>query len=421
MEGMDRRSEGAGAGSLADSIKAKLESLPSLSSKCCIYKVPNKLRRLNPDAYSPRFMSIGPFHHGKEELQAMEEYKYRYLHSFLTRTSFSLEQLVGVARTWEENARSCYAEDVELNSDEFVKMLVVDGSFLVEFILRYGYHGLRGENDRIYGKPWMITDVFHDIVLIENQLPFFVVKSLFDLLSSDYQQGTDSVRQIIHFCFSRYLRMFDANLKPEPDHFVDVLRSFYLPEVPMEVEETTTLKISNAPEATELLNAGVTFKPVETSSCFLDLKFADGVLEIPTIAVSDRTETIYRNIIVFEQCHCSDKIFIEYTRLLSCFIGSPAGADILIRSGIFVNHLGNSEDVSKLFSSMCQEVNFGAKFHFQSLSKNLHAYCNTPWNRWKAVLRRDYFQNPWSVASVLAAVLLLILTFIQAICSILAL
>ncbi|KAJ0253209.1 hypothetical protein HA466_0122730 [Hirschfeldia incana] len=412
MEGMDRRSEYAG--SLVDSIKAKLESLPSLSSNCCIYKVPNKLRRLNPDAYSPRVVSIGPFHHGKEELQAMEEHKYRYLQSFLTRASFSLEDLVGVARAWEENARSCYAEDVELNSDEFVKMLVVDGTFLVELMLRSRYPQLIGENDRIYGKPWMEIDVYRDMVLIENQLPFFVVKSLFDL-----QQGTDSVIQIILHCFSCYLHIEGENFKSEPDHFVDFLRSFYLPEVPMKLEGTT-LKAFNVPEATELLNAGVKFKPVETSSCSLDIKFADGVMEIPTIIIEDLTEPLFRNIIVFEQCHCSDKIFLDYIKLLSCIIRSPADADLLIRSGIFSNYLGNADDVSKLFNSICQEVNLG-EFHFHSLCDKLHACCNTPWNRWKAVLRRDYFQNPWSVASVLAAVLLLILTFIQAICSILAL
>lgn len=415
---MDRRSEDAG--SLADSIKAKLESLPSLSSKCCIYKVPNKLRRLNPDAYSPRVVSIGPFHHGKEELQAMEEHKYRYLQSFLTRTSFSLEQLVGVARTWEAKARSCYAEDVELNSDEFVKMLVVDGSFLVELMLISWDPRLRGENDRIYGKPWMINDVFRDMVLIENQLPYFVVKSLVGLL---YQRGTDPAIQITHHFFSRYLDHIDvAKFKPEPDHFVDVLRSFILPEVPMKLEEITTFKVFNAPEATELLNAGVKFKPAETtSSCFLDIKFANGLLEIPTITVGDYTEPLYRNIIVFEQCHCSDKIFLDYITLLSCFIRSPADADILIRSEIFVNYLGNAKDVPKLFSSLCQEVVTSTRSHFQSLSEDLHAYCTIRRNRWKAVLRRDYFQNPWSVASVIAAVFLLILTCIQAICSILAL
>lgn len=406
---------------LVDSIKAKLESLSSLSNQCCIYKVPNKLRRLNPDAYSPRLVSFGPFHRGKEELQAMEEHKYRYLQSFLPRTIFSLEDLVRVARTWEENARNCYAEDVRLNVDEFVEMLVLDGSFLVELLLRSHYPQLREEKDRIFGKPTMITDVCRDMILIENQLPFFVVKGFFNLLTSYYQRGTSSILEIVKCHFSCFLsNIDDKEFHSEPEHFIDLLRSCYLPLVPVRLEETKS-KVENAPEATELHNAGVKFKPAETSTCLLDISFADGVLEIPTIIIDDLTESLYRNIIVFEHCHCSDKNFLHYTRLLSCFIKSPTDADLLIRNGILVNDLGNAKDVSKLFNSICKEVIFGRRFYFQSLSENLQGYCNTPRNRWKAILRRDYFHNPWSVASVLAALLLLLLTFIQALCSILAL
>ncbi|RID49609.1 hypothetical protein BRARA_H00397 [Brassica rapa] len=381
--------------SLADSIKAKLESLSSLSNQCCIYKVPNTLRRLNPDVYSPRLVSFGPFHRGKEDLQAMEEHKYRYLQSFLPRVTFSLEDLVRVARTWEEDARSCYAEDVKLNSYEFVKMLVVDGSFLVELILRSRYPHL---------------------------LPFFIVKGFFNLLTPYYQQGTPSILEMVKSHFSCFLSNIDDKMfeSSEPEHFVDLLRSCYLPLAPIILEEGIST-VYNAPKATELHNAGVKFKPSETSSCLLDLKFADGVLEIPTIMVDDLTESLFRNIIVFEQCHCSEKIFLHYIRLLSCFIRSPTDADLLIRSGIFLNSLGVAEDISDVFDSICTEVIFGRKFYFQSLSENLQSYCNTPWNRWKAILRHDYFHNPWSVASVLAALLLLLLTFIQAVCSILAL
>nr|VDD03079.1 unnamed protein product [Brassica rapa] len=392
--------------SLADSIKAKLESLSSLSNQCCIYKVPNKLRRLNPDVYSPRLVSFGPFHRGKDKeyLQAMEEHKYRYLQSFLPRVTFSLEDLVRVARTWEEDARSCYAEDVKLNSYEFVKMLVVDGSFLVELILRSRYPHLVTESDRLFGKPWMITDGF------------------FNLLTPYYQQGTPSILEMVKSHFSCFLSNIDDKMfeSSEPEHFVDLLRSCYLPLAPIILEEGIST-VYNAPKATELHNAGVKFKPSETSSCLLDLKFADGVLEIPTIMVDDLTESLFRNIIVFEQCHCSEKIFLHYIRLLSCLIRSPADADLLIRSGIFMNSLGAAEDISDVFDSICTEVIFGRKFYFQSLSENLQSYCNTPWNRWKAILRHDYFHNPWSVASVLAALLLLLLTFLQAVCSILAL
>ncbi|XP_010432792.1 PREDICTED: UPF0481 protein At3g47200-like isoform X1 [Camelina sativa] len=408
-----------GDDALVKSIKAKLESLSSLSAQCSIYKVPNKLRKLNPDAYTPRIVSFGTFHRGKEELQAMEEHKYRYLKSFIPRTNFSLEDLVRIARTWEQHARNCYAEDVKLTTDEFVEMLVVDGSFLVELLLRSRNPLLRDEKDRIFGKPMMIADVCRDMLLIENQLPFFVVKGLFLLLY--YQQGTPSIMEMVQCHFSCFLsNIDDKKFILEPEHFVDLLRSCYLPLVPIRLEETT-LNVDNAPEATELHTAGVRFKPAETSSCLLDITFVDGLLKIPTVFIDDLTESLYRNIIVFEQCHFSDKNFLHYTTLLGCFVKSPKDAELLIRSGILVNNLGNAEDVSKLFNSICKEVVFGRRFYFSTLSEKLQAYCNTPWNRWKAILRRDYFHNPWSVASVLAAILLIILTFIQAVCSILAL
>lgn len=80
-----------------------------------------------------------------------------------------------------------------------------------------------------------------------------------------------------------------------------------------------------------------------------------------------------------------------------------------------MNRRGNAEDVSKLFNSILKETSYSG-FYYQSVYEDLQAYCNMPWNKWKATLRRDYFHNPWS-----PAIVLLLLTFIQAICSILAL
>lgn len=55
---------------LLSSLKAKLEAIGSLelplTSGCCIYKVPPKIRKVNEEAYIPTLVSIGPFHHGDE-------------------------------------------------------------------------------------------------------------------------------------------------------------------------------------------------------------------------------------------------------------------------------------------------------------------------------------------------------------------
>lgn len=107
-------------------------------------------------------------------------------------------------------------------------------------------------------------------------------------------------------------------------------------------------------------------------------------------------------------------------RFLSCFIRSPMDAELFIDHGIIVNRFGNAEDVSRLFNSILKETSYSG-FYYKTVYGNLQAHCNAPWNKWKATLRRDYFHNPWSAASVVAACVLLLLTFVQAICSILAL
>ncbi|WZY80338.1 LOW QUALITY PROTEIN: hypothetical protein YC2023_026722 [Brassica napus] len=68
---------------LVDSISEKLEAF--------VFSVNQLLlRRLNLDAYSPRVVSIGPLHHGKEEeLEAIEDHKLRFLQSFILRTALS--------------------------------------------------------------------------------------------------------------------------------------------------------------------------------------------------------------------------------------------------------------------------------------------------------------------------------------------
>lgn len=66
-----------------------------LWNKQSIYRVPALMRDSNSKAYEPRVVSIGPYHYGKEHLEAMEEHKHRALRHFLKRAySMRLEDLV---------------------------------------------------------------------------------------------------------------------------------------------------------------------------------------------------------------------------------------------------------------------------------------------------------------------------------------
>ena len=51
---------------------------PAKWPECCIYRAPKRLRNINKEAYTPKLISIGPFHLGDPELREMEMLKVRY-------------------------------------------------------------------------------------------------------------------------------------------------------------------------------------------------------------------------------------------------------------------------------------------------------------------------------------------------------
>ncbi|KAM7493093.1 hypothetical protein LguiB_027702 [Lonicera macranthoides] len=74
--------------SLVTSVDRMLDEIePSVTSEYCIYRVPQKIRKLNEEAYNPRVVSIGPFHHGDERFRSMEVFKKRYFKKVVRRDS----------------------------------------------------------------------------------------------------------------------------------------------------------------------------------------------------------------------------------------------------------------------------------------------------------------------------------------------
>ncbi|GLT69873.1 hypothetical protein SLA2020_419890 [Shorea laevis] len=111
---------------------------PAEWQKCCIYRVPKQLRKVNKEAYTPKLVSIGPFHHRRKELRDMEKHKRGYLEDFLKRTTLkkSQQDLESIIEAKEEEIRLCYSDDCRLNSKDFVQMILLDAIFIIELFLK---------------------------------------------------------------------------------------------------------------------------------------------------------------------------------------------------------------------------------------------------------------------------------------------
>lgn len=333
------------------------------------------------------------------------------------------------------SGRECYQNIIKLSSDEFFYMILVDGIFLVELLMRNYF-----ADDDIFLKLWMRADIFHDIMLLENQLPFFILERLYHTIEISvvgkekppfYDLAYNYFNYAVNLRTCSESQLIDEGSKIK--HMVDLLYSFYWPPENLIAwglygEDVRDFEFTRT--AAELHAAGVKFKVKEDCGYPVAIEFAYGFLNIPCLTVNEWTEPLFHNLIAYEQCHQYDRMVSSYVMLMKSLINRPKDVDVLIDCGIIDNSLGSSEDVCILFNSLhnFKAAMNGRQFYYTKLCKDLNAYSRTRWNQWKAkwhrskqILKRDYLSNPWTTLSVIAAVLLLGLSVIQAVCSILAL
>ncbi|XP_028075100.1 UPF0481 protein At3g47200-like [Camellia sinensis] len=409
---------------LVKSIKEKLAKLSCPSPDCCIYKVHNKFRNINEEAYTPFRVSIGPLHHGKEGLEDMEDHKWRYFNYFMQRSQKSLEELVKFMGGNEERIRGYYAETISLNSNKFLEIILVDAAFIIEVLLRYWFDDLITPNDRIFRKPWMINDISQDLLLLENQLPFFVIQDLFEMTNINLVFNENETFSYPFVCLTLHWFLNSNKIQERPvlqdinplevKHFLDLLRSCLVPRKSL---RHTKGKFEFIPSATELHEAGVKFK-VSSSKSLFDIKFSGNVLEIPQKKINDSTERLLRNIIAYEQCHCKVKFVTDYTVILVYLINTSKDVELLVKAKVVENWLSDNNDVSNLFNRLGKEVILDTNaYYFTKLHKELNDYYKIRGHKWKATLRHNYCNTPWQVLSIFVAAILLGLTFIQSLCS----
>ncbi|XP_021811160.1 UPF0481 protein At3g47200-like [Prunus avium] len=425
--------------SQATSMQNQLTNLRALPPACCIYRVPERLRNVKKKAYTPQVVSIGPLHHGSKNLEAMEDHKLRYLNCFLARTEVGLKTYFKKIEEKEDELRRYYEDTKKFNTAAFLNIILVDAAFVIELLLRNkSEEKLRDDNAWIFKKPWVLQNILPDMLMLENQLPFFILEDLYSLTGA--QTGVPSIIQLSYKFFQQALRLEeDLEKRPafreyfmsrdsEPSHFVDFIRTLHLldfntpkPGGPLNSTREGNGGLRSTPSVTKLHQAGVKFHKNGSRKNLFDIEFNKDTVEIPKIEIHDYTELTLRNLIAFEQCHCVDKYISDYVFILDKFVNTPKDVELLVENGIVVNTLGDNNKVSVMINKLCSKVapNHG-NYYFGTLAEGLNKYYDKPTNKWKANWRQKYFNTPWAAISLIAAVILLILTVIQTVCSIIS-
>ncbi|KAL6133563.1 hypothetical protein ACLB2K_065798 [Fragaria x ananassa] len=347
------------------SLYQKIAEPPRLLSKaaakasCCIFRVPQSLLEINGKSYQPHIVSIGPFHRGEPHLRMIEEHKWRYLGSLLSRTEpkgLTLQHYLKSMESMEARARECYSETIHLSSDEFVEMMVLDGCFLIELFRKNGRVVRFERDDPLVNMFWVIPFMIRDFLRLENQIPYFILQHLYDLITTS-EDRQESVKSLSFLA----LDFFNSHMMRPPEAIAKL--------------HNLTVMIILLDQKKELRRAGIKLNnPPKAFESFLVIKCKRGVIEMPQITIDDFMSSFLLNCVAYEQCHKScSKHITTYATFLDYIVNTYKDVEYLADRNIIENCFGNDEEVANFINNLGKDVVFDPeKCYLSKLFNDVH-------------------------------------------------
>ncbi|KAM0913208.1 hypothetical protein ACQ4PT_012309 [Festuca glaucescens] len=150
-------------------------------------RVPEWVRNVNEEAYSPTYISIGPIHRGGADnplrrqdlkianmLRLLRKQPREYRHKADLKSVDDIEGCFVDLKKQVDDTRRFYAPMFDdIDDDEWAMMLLLDGCFIITHLLDFTL----GIKNTMYTK-WESAALKIDLVLLENQIPFSVLESI---------------------------------------------------------------------------------------------------------------------------------------------------------------------------------------------------------------------------------------------------
>nr|GMD09091.1 UPF0481 protein At3g47200-like [Ipomoea batatas] len=260
-----------------------------------------------------------------------------------------------------------------------------------KFLIKGAYEREGAEKyDPIFKICGTENSVVRDMLLLENQLPFFVLRELYDMISIPSKlEFSEMVENNIRICPTKdecYLyTLYNVNIQ-EIKHFLEalILNPVIVSFANLGIARVSWHKFGKQPStgdldsesyhiptASELREAGVDFKKVgkidsinsnETTSLF-DINFNHSVLEIPSFGLYDGSESFFRNLIAYElySPDLHPKYFVSFAIFMDDLINTDKDVILLRKKGIFVSGLGDDgtsaeDETARLYQEFVESL-----------------------------------------------------------------
>ncbi|XP_059310327.1 UPF0481 protein At3g47200-like [Lycium ferocissimum] len=415
--------------------------LQATSRRRQIPKVPLFMRIDNQksDDYDPKVVSLGPYHHGKPELNFVEDFKPKALQMFIDGSNknqdFFLEKILGEI----DDFRNCYLEEFANKYDdyEFAQMMLLDSCFILNDIEISTNPASKKKTIKHLGiAVYLMTR--RDLYLLENQVPFPILKLLVELKNggdqgSGYHEFEEKLKR---YCSQMFFdnqadNMLAKMMEKEPHHLLDVFRRVIVSdEANVRQSRCCDLWRKNhhlLPKSALLTNVfrsvmdlkskGIHFRPSGIDS-LKGVRFTSHYyyanLKLPCWYVSTYTKVFFMNMIAYEMCPNGPThlTVVSYINFMKSLVISPNDVKELRQEKIIFNTLGSDEEVVQVYKGL---KTYGAEDQsiFKNVNWNIQEHYNSKGKTWIAELIDKYFNSPWSLIALVVTAFVTFLIVVQ--------
>ncbi|MFS8001537.1 hypothetical protein Hanom_Chr13g01191511 [Helianthus anomalus] len=339
-----------------------------------------------------------------------------------------------------KHLRSFYEEKstAHIGDKEFSKLMLLDSCFIL-MLFAGNFEDFPELNRNQF------VAVAQDLMLLENQIPFEVLTEVMKLTEVNCLKDIEEFINVVSFVRPmRRKRTWLQKLKvirsllpirndtssneggheddEEPSHFLALVRAKLT-----KIDKTSKPTIKsfkyegwNFRNASELVNAGISFEALKETTSLTRIEFDKGWWEfsgnvkLPPITLYDNTKQMLLNMIAYETycCPVHDAWVTTYVWLLDCLIDDVKDVKVLRKAWVIDNNLSSDKEVATLFNEIAIDIVLNNLAYNEAMNKIQRHYASLS-NTLLSQLKNEYFKSPWAMFALLGALIALFLTGVQ--------
>lgn len=392
-----------------------------------IHRVSHEFHTGLDDLCSPKFVCIGPYFHSSRNspsLKYMQDNKWRCIQSLISRydglpepdkPSILTQRCTVLTKAVDAQVRQAYSDSISLDNEELAKMMVLDGCFLLHLLLRHAPSDMmkeeslkeleQGKNHTSISsnRPWVWNMVLYDLLLVENQIPFFVVEILFDIFKTKHDEKVDLLACMLNlFTEIQPHGIEDISLFRSRQYRIHhFLHAYYLSLLPQVNQKEYSSSVSppllspieSTVSLSKFLEEGIRVKNNKKSTSFIDISFRNGVLIIPTLQIHDYSIRLFHNIIAYEQCENDSMGYVSsYVAFMRGLIDDPNDMKTLSSDGIIMDRRSADQLEKDFFRNFGDLISIGSEeSYMRGLYWELNRYRGSRNdNRWTSCMHHHF-------------------------------